>query len=102
MDVKKLKEYYRGMYNLDLDMDLVYALIKAEEDRKSDRYKYVTTENFVKSQLRNDQDRKEIYGRGINGFKENVKDDPGITVSDPDVEEPRKSSGNKKTGKSPR
>lgn len=85
MDLAILKEQFESMYSLELDTQLLYALLKAEKERKADRYKFNVHSNWSSAEFRLQNDVAEF----ISAYE---AANHGLNINKPVVEGPVKST----------
>jgi hypothetical protein len=77
MDFKKLKENYEKLHGIELDLDLIYAIVLLDEINRADKFKLNTHKSYAKSEFRGENRKKFLDSmKGVsNGSQPNVSVD---------------------------
>jgi hypothetical protein len=100
MDLTLLKEQFKSMYGLELDTQLLYAILKVQKERRADRYKFNVHNNWAIAEFRVQQimadfiTAYEADNHGLN-ISKSIAEGPNAAPMEGTAEAESKSGSNK-------
>jgi len=99
MDLNLVRKNFKNTYNVDLDLNVVYSMLKEVAAKKEDKWKYNVTKNYVTAEFRDIDIIVQFVKDYEDGLFTGQKNGTVSRVHEPSVKQPEPvQRANSKTG----